>query len=286
MRRPPKPTQQKLQAVLLALLCYLFNALHHGSAAHAVTSSCRNAGAAEKNLAVSSQVDGNLVTICLDKTLQKKILQVSKPKPVAPPKPVVKPKPAPAPTTKPTVRPTTKPLAKPTTKPVAKPIAKPKPPAKVVTKPKITVKHTAVPNSSKAVFQPQPPVVSVSPSNFLKPNQTAIFNALPKVIFGTSKLLGHSVVVRFTPKNESWSFGDGQSAQAPSSPKILQAHTYSQIGKFDVILRTQYAVEYRLASGSWLADPDRIWLPSPVITMWVGITPPKHNAQVVLLTRQ
>ena len=233
-------------------------------ASEALAASCRNAGAKSKTLAVGSQVDGDLVTICLNKTLQKKLLLVTKPSP----KPILKAVP----------KPTSKPAPKPAVKRPKKLAPKPAP------KPIIKRKKSTSNNNSRAVFRPKAPLVTVAPGGTLKILQVAKFTAAPKVLFGRSQLLGNPVLVRFTPKTLEWSFGDGSKSLGSSAQVKTLSHGYSKAGIYVALLHTTFTVSYRLASGSWLADPDTITLVSSPLNLRVGIAPAKSPAKSVLVT--
>ena len=239
-------------------------------ASPAFAATCKNSGGGNKQITVGSQVTGDLVTICANKAFQKQLKKAIKipAKPVAKPvtKPVLK---------KPVVK---KPVTIPNTVYKIKPVVRPKPKVKVVKK-KVTGNK-----ANSAVFRPTKPLASVSPGTQLNPGQSANFTSKLAVKYGTAVLFGNLVQVRFTPKQWLWEYGDGattSSAGSPSpgsagtaatSPDLTAAtsHSYPKVGTYGAFVRVEYAVAYRVKGGSWLADPDTIWLLSNVLNLSVG----------------
>lgn len=249
---------------VVALLAVLLLMSEHRHA-HAATPSCRNTGASSKHATIGSQVDGDLVTICLDASFRKKLLQAAKPKP-----PVKRIVPA---------RPKTKATPKPPVKP--KPIVKPRPASKVLVKPKPRATTKAL--AERAVFKPHTSPISVTPASGLKPGQLATFQTSPKQVYGNGKLLGRPVLVRFTPVSLQWSFGDGTKLESSiASPRTT--HGYLREGTYLALLHTTFSVAYRLSSGRWLADPDYITLASSPVRVIVGDAALAEARRVVLLT--
>jgi hypothetical protein len=213
-------------------------------------------------------VDGDLVTICLDASFKKKLLEAVKPKPKAKPAPkrIVTKAPAPRP----------KPLATKAPAPHPKPV--PKKPA-VKPTPRVTRKALA----DRAVFKPHTSPITVAPGSALKPGQTARLSTLPKTVLGNSKLLGRPVLVRFTPVSLKWLFGDGTSAVSALGDPSAR-HAYAQKGVYSATVATTFKVAYRLASGRWLSDPDAITLASSPLRITVGDVVAAESSRVVLLT--
>ena len=248
--------------VCLALIWGVEYYLPYGKAEAA---SCRHVGVKSKTLAVGSQVDGDLVTICLNKTLQRKLISISKPVAKPAPKPVAKPSP--------------KPVVKPRPKPI---VRAPQKPAK--TKPIVHAKTRINSNNSRAVFRPRAPLASVSPASVLRVSQLASFTAAPQVLFGRAQLLGNPVLVRFTPNRLNWTFGDGVSVAGSPQGLRQTSHGYAAAGNYVTLLHTKFSVSYRLANGSWLADPDPITLASKPLNIQVGKQPAKSSTKTVLVT--
>ena len=244
--------------VCLALIWGVEYYLPYGKAEAA---SCRHVGVKSKTLAVGSQVDGDLVTICLNKTLQRKLLTISRPAP----KPVVKPKP--------------KPLVKPIPKPIFRAPQKAANP-----KPVVHSRTRINSNKSRAVFRPKAPLASVNPAAVLRVSQVASVTVTPKVLFGRAQLLGNPVLVRFTPNRLSWTFGDGATLVGPPEGLRQASHGFAAAGNYATLLHTRFLVSYRLANGSWLADPDQITLASKPLNIRVGEQPAKSSAKTVLVT--
>jgi hypothetical protein len=263
-----------IRVVALLVVLLLMSEHRH---AHAATPSCRNTGASSKHATIGSQVDGDLVTICLDASFRKKLLQAAKPKP-----PVKRTVPA-RPKTKATPKAPVKPKspAKPKAPVKPKPIVKPRPAPKVLVKPK--PRATAKALAERAVFKPHTSQISVTPASGLKPGQLATFQTSPKQVYGNGKLLGRPVLVRFTPVSLQWSFGDGAKLEsAITSPRTT--HGYLREGTYLSLLHTTFSVAYRLSSGRWLADPDHITLASSPVRVIVGDAALAEARKVVLLT--
>ena len=221
------------------------------SSAPALAATCRNAGGGNGSISVGSQVTGNQVTICASKAFQKQLARSIKPEPVV--HKVVKPVPnikhvlnkppkvrKPVPAKRPAVK-----------KPVAK-----KP---IVIKKKVTGKK-----ANSAVFSPAAPRASVSPGTSLTPGQAANFSVGLGVRFGTATLFGNLVTVRFTPVQYFWTFGDGNNT-APTGATVggvgNAQHAYQQ-GSYTAFAQVEYRVDYKVKGGTWLRDPDTIWLSS------------------------
>ena len=268
-------TKSKALFYLRILVLVVFIFLSHGSMhAHAATPSCRHVGASSKHATIGSQVDGDLVTICLDASFKKKLLEAAKPRPKVKPAPKHLVTKAPAPRPKHTIKPPVK------TKPV--PPVKPKPTVnRPVARPTPRMSRKAL--ADRAVFKPRTSTIAVTPGSTLKPRQMAEFSTIPKPVLGNSKLLGRPVLVRFTPVALAWHFGDGESiTSALSDPRAK--HAYAKSGTYSATLATTFRVAYRLASGRWLSDPDAITLASSPLRITVGDRASGEASRVVLLT--
>jgi len=231
----------------LLLIC------HPWGISSAEAQSCRHIGSTQQQagsrLSVGSQVDGDLVTICANKKLIQALTQTIAPKPLP-------------------AKPSSKPSSKPIVKPKPAPVFSPKqpahqPPAKP--KPKVRTKTRTSANSSTAVFKALKPVAWISPGNSVKPDQVANFAVEFTQSFGSAKLLGNPVVVRFRPESAAWDFGDSATALGSKS-----SHSYATSGNYLALAHVRYRVDYRLASGSWLRDPDPVVLASMPINVSVG----------------
>ena len=233
---------------------------------------CRHSNQVSASASIGSQVDGDLVTICLSKSLLKKIA----------------PKPAPKPTLR--IRPI--PVAKPTPKPtriVAAPLKK----APVKTAPKVTNKPKPKPKpkpntltgnrGNRGVFRPSIDAVSASPLR-LAVGGSASISTDQKTRMGRTKLLGSPVVVRFTPLALDFNLGDGsQRAEAASVAHFK--HSYEKAGSYSLQLAVTYRVEYRLSSGKWFRDPDTIQLWAKPLEISVGDAGANESsANIVLVT--
>jgi len=258
--------EDRLIRLLVTYVCLalIWGVEYFGPAEKAEAASCRHVGVKSKTLAVGSQVDGDLVTICLNKTLQRKLLKVSLP----PAKPVAKPAPKPA----------VKPMPKPVVHVAKKPVVRQAP------KPVIHRKTKTNQNNSRAVFRPKAPLATVSPASTLKVAQLAVFGTTPKVLFGRAQLLGNPVLVRFTPEQLEWAFGDGAMKSGSTQSLRQTSHGYARAGNYVALLHTTFSVSYRLANGSWLQDPDNISLPSKPLSIAVGKPAVKAAAKSVLVT--
>ena len=228
----------------------------------ATATACKHSGGGNKQITVGSQVTGDLVTICASKAFQKQFKKSIK----IPAKPPVVKKPV----TRPVVK---KPVTIPNTIYKIKPVVRPKPKVKVIKK-KVTGNK-----ANSAVFRPTKPMASVSPGNQLNPGQSANYSSKLAVKYGTAVLFGNLVQVRFTPKQWLWEFGDGSTTSSAGSAGTANAsldltaatsHSYPNAGTYGAFVRVEYAVAYRVKGGSWLADPDTIWLLSNVLNLSVG----------------
>ena len=239
------------------------------TSAPALAASCRNAGGGNGSISVGSQVTGNQVTICASKAFQKQLTKVIKPMPNT--KHILNKPPKPA--KKPVVKVPVKPV-----KPL--PVKKIKTPAK---KPSVLKKKVSGKKANSAVFSPAAPRASVLPGTSLAPGQTASFSVGLGVRFGTATLFSNLVTVRFTPVNYFWSFGDGAStasvavgaagSTAGSGVAVggvgTAQHSYAQ-GTYTAVAQVEYRVDYRVKGGSWLRDPDTIWLNSNGLNLTVS----------------
>lgn len=241
-------------ASMAAIVCLSVSAIAV-PATPASAATCKNSGGGNKQITVGSQVTGDLVTICASKAFQKQLKKTIK----IPAKPVVKPVTKPV-LKKPVVK---KPVTIPNTVYKIRPVARPKPKVKVVKK-KVTGNK-----ANSAVFRPAKPIASVSPGTQLNPGQSASFSSKLSVKYGTAVLFGNLVQVRFTPKQWLWEFGDGGTASG-ADLTAATSHAYPNAGTYAAFVRVEYAVAYRVKGGSWLADPDTIWLLSNVLNLSVG----------------
>lgn len=239
-----------------------------GSTSHSpvmAATNCRHSNKVSSSTKIGSQVDGNLVTICLSKSL----LKVLRPKPKPLPKVSVKPAPKQAPKATPIGVPPRLSVTKP-------PPRKPRP---APSKPKIKNRN----RGNSGVFTARVDSLSASPS-VVKPNTTVTVKTAQTVKFGRTKLLGNPVVVRFTPVSLDFAFGDAATKQVSGTTAHL-THAYSQIGQYQLTVKVRFKVEYRLKNGSWFTDPDTITLAPAEVTIKVqdGKSPPS-NSNVVLVT--
>ncbi|MEN9714557.1 MAG: hypothetical protein RJA35_24 [Actinomycetota bacterium] len=272
MRIPSKTLSPKLAALIL-LFVISTSAFGHPETAMA---KCRNSNKLAGGATLGSQVEGDLVVICLDKSMLQKVKSTAKPSPVPKPKPSaskIKVKPIPA----------AKP--KPTSKVV--PVLKPKPrkpiPVNPAPKPKVRTKVTKKNNGTNGVFTPTISAPEVKPRS-VKPAQSVKIKTAQSVRLGNATLLGSQVVVRFTPKSLSWDFGDGES-QVASGAVSATAHAYATDGRYPVTLRVTYAVDYRLSGGRWYRDPDSVVLAAAPMTVVVGDVPLDNSGGQVVLVK-
>lgn len=241
----------------------------------ALAQGCRNNGSTQQlpgaKLTVGSQVDGDLVTVCANRKLLQAVTKTISPKPQpakSPPKNTSKPAPSKAP--KPVLKPAPKPVAKPAPKPVTKPAPKPS----------VRTKTRTQQNAATAVFKALKPNAWLSPGHVFKPNQVANFEVEFKDRFGSARLFGKPVVLRFRPLSAAWDFGDSQTADSPKT-----THSFAALGEYSVFARVEYRIDYRLASGEWLRDPDTITLAAlPLVVTVANQLPPQSSGSTVLIT--
>ena len=231
---------------------------------------CRNSNRLVGGATIGSQVDGEVVTICLSKSQLKKLNSTAKPVP----RPTVKPVPK---TTQSVPKPT--PKFSPTPSRKQSPRIKPIP----VAKPKVKTKTLRSSTGSNGSFRPSVGAVVVAPAQ-VRPNQSVKLTSSQKVQFGRTKLLGLPVLVRMTPTQLDWTFGEGDLNQVSGS-SASDAHSYATTGSYLAVLHVTYRVEYRLKSGKWFRDPDAIILAAaPARVTVLGGQTSKAAANVVLVT--
>lgn len=73
------------------------------------------------------------------------------------------------------------------------------------------------------------------------------------------------MVVRFKPESAGWVFGDQAEADT-----VTAVHSYLHSGTYLALAHVKYRVDYRLASGAWLKDPDPIVLASAPLNISVA----------------
>lgn len=233
---------------------------------------CRHSNQLGTNASIGSQVDGDLVTICLSKSLLRKLSPKPTPKPIPKPVPKVKPIPAAKPTPKPT-----RVLAAPVKRIPIKVVPRPKPKSKP--KPKSLVTN----RGNRGVFRTSVDALNVVPTR-LKPGGTATLSSAQKIRIGRTKLLGSPVVVRFTPTALSFSLGDGATQDVVAATATF-SHIYHSAGSYSVRLIVTYRVEYRLANGKWFSDPDSVQLNAKPVEVSVGnVASVKTRRNIVLVT--
>lgn len=243
----------KMRITKISLVLVLAGALMlpegAASVATAAGSGCRNPAIQNRELAIGSQVDGDLVTICLSKS------QLQKLKQTAAPKPKVSTRPAP------------------NLPQVKKPAAK-KPPAK----PTVRTKVRSRKSKGNGVFKPRVVQPTVTPVQ-LSPNQSAKFESHQVVRTGFATIAGSRVQVKFTPISQDVDFGDG-SKSVKRSRNCSIPHIYRSAGTYTLMLRVTFRVNFRLVGGQiWFVDPDTVTLPASPLQVRVG----RAGGRVVLL---
>jgi PKD domain len=231
---------------------------------------CRHSNQLSTNASIGSQVDGDLVTICLSKSLLRKLAPKPTTRPIPKPVPKVKPIPAAKPTPKPT-RVLAAPVKRIPIKVVPRPKPKPKP------------KNLATSRGNRGVFRTSVDALNVVPTR-LKPGGTVALFSAQKIRMGRTKLLGSKVVVRFTPTALSFNLGDGGTQDELAATASFK-HIYHSAGTYSVRLTVTYRVEYRLASGKWFSDPDSVQLNAKPVAVLVGnVASMKTMGNIVLVT--
>ena len=227
-------------------------------------SGCRHSNRVSAGATIGSQVDGDIVTICLDKSLLKKISPKVQPNPKAPgapARPIVKPKPVPKP----------------------RPVVKTVPVHKVAPKPKPKARYLNSNRANNGVFKPRVTPPKVAPTQILPGDKVGVTVA-QSVQLGHATLLGSPVVVRFTPIRLAVDFSDGSLAVNVSGAALALDHRYTSSGRYPIALRVTFRVEYRLKTGTWYTDPDVVELTAPTVQVTVGDAPTESGANVVLVT--
>jgi len=201
---------------------------------------CRHRSSLGGGVKIGSQVDGDLVTICLSKAALQKLREQA------------------------------------AAKPSSKPSAKPKPRVKVTARPKakpvVRTKTRSRGRAGNGVFKPRINQPGASP-RVLKPGQSTRFKTTQPVRAGYAILAGSRVQVRFTPILQNLSFGD--SAHTESRARNFSiSHVYQSRGQFLILLRVTYRVDYRLIGAQrWLRDPDSVTLAAQPLVIDVGAAP-------------
>jgi hypothetical protein len=214
---------------------------------------CRHVTSLGSGQTVGSQVDGDMVTICLTAIKVKR-----SPVPVTP-DPSRNPKPG----------------AKPKTSPNPKPSASPSP-----TKPP-GVRFYISKKTGYGVFKPRVEPQTVRPS-VGEVGQNFSIHTLQLVRRGSGYLVGRRVQVRFAPVQLNWNFGDSSTVVVEKS-KATVSHAYARRGRFVIVLRVRFTVQYRIwGAKQWITEPDTVLLASNPLVVWVGLRP-QNNGRVVLL---
>jgi len=224
---------------------------------------CRNANQLSSTTKLGSQVDGDIVTICLSRDLLRKLQPARPPGLGAVPVIPVKPKQAP-----------TRQL--PTNLPARKPIVLQKP------KPKVA-KPAASRRNIAGTFRPAVSEFEATPAMANAGSPVSIITS-QAVHLGLSRLLGQQVQVRFTPLDLEFDFGDGQKLTVTGSTAAVE-HRFATPGRYEIVLAVRFGVEYRLVSGKWFTDPQDITLfaqPREVEILEQGGKQP--SVKVVLVT--
>lgn len=222
-------------------------------------SGCRHSNRVSSGATIGSQVDGDVVTICLDKSLLKKIVPKVQPKPpVAPARPIIKPI------------------------PVTKP-HKPVPVHKVAPKPKPKTRYLGSNRANNGVFKPRVAPPKVSPTSILPGGRVGV-TAAQSVQLGHAILLGSRVVVRFTPVHLAIDFSDGTPPASVTGATLALDHRFTNAGRYPIALRVTFRVQYRLKTGTWYTDPDVVVLAAPTVPVTVGDAPTTSGVNVVLVT--
>jgi hypothetical protein len=257
---------------LVAIAATGFNRAAPASAAQLSTTSCRHSNQVSKGTAIGSQVDGDLVTICLSKSQLR----------------LIKPKPAPLPT-KPTPRASVKPSPTVAPKPKVVPIPvwrKPAPrktaiPRPVSARPSPSRKSSG--SDNRGVFRPRVDAVTAVPA-MARVGESVTISSNQLTRLGRTRLLGTPVVVKFQPTSLQLDFGDSAGTSS-STTKLAVVHHYQSVGRYWVTLHVRYRVEYRAANGVWFRDPDLITLVAPQTMVEVSSGfQAKSKSKVVLVT--
>ena len=226
------------------------------------TDGCRHSNQVSANTKLGSQVDGDLVTICLSKSQLKllkpkpKVIVTAKPKPTVVPIPVWR-------------------------KPPAKTTAtmKPVPKRPSVAKPKPTLQSSG--KGNRGVFKPKVDTLVASPSQ-AQVGQPVSVSSFQLTRLGRTRLLGSPVTVKFQPVALDLDFGDS-SSQSLASAQIAAIHRYQSPGRYWLTLHVRYRVLYRLSTGNWFRDPDSITLAAPQTVVQVATGSPESSRPKVVL---
>jgi hypothetical protein len=253
------PEIKSLRAVLAATVIACLFTL---STTTAQARTCRNSTKVAAGTTLGSQVDGEIVTICLDKKLLRKVSVTTAPMPQPAPKQTLKPKP----------------VLKPS--PVARklaPILKPKP--------RVRTRLRGKSNGSADSFRPNLAPLVAKPLS-VKPLQTVHVASVQSTKLAHAVLSGSRVLVRLTPVALDLDYGDG-TARHFSAANLRDSHGYASQGSYSEVLHVTFRAQYRLESGTWLEDPEPITMAAKPVVIKVGDgKPSKSREKVVLVTPQ
>lgn len=266
-----RPLASALISLVLSGLSPFVLTAESGQTAHAVTSRafCRNSNQVTNGTKLGSQVDGDVLTICLSREQ----LKLLKPKQIP-----VKARPLPA--ARPVVTAKTRPKPKPMV--VSRPSIQPAPGRRGSAKP-VSSRTQARRRSNDGTFRPAVSPLLVSPLETYVGNSVS-FSSMQLPHLGRTTLLGRRVEVRFTPLTQLLHYGDGASV-ASKSGLANSSHSYLAEGDYQATLEVTFGIEYRVAGGSWFRDPELISIPTAPVVIHVhqnGHVPTKPK--VVLVT--
>lgn len=196
---------------------------------------CRNTGPKDSSLALGSQVDGKIFTVCADQFATKKVAhkkrQYVKVTPV-------------------------------------------KPNAKVNPKGQVVFSFRKVGNSTRVSFKPVAPKAKRVTQGALRVGQEVQFEIDRKIKLGASYVFGSRLGVRFTPLSVKVKVSDGSAFDSFNPSHSFQnegAYTLTALVTYRVEYRRLVAGEYVNKKGaSWVIDPGTITLASNPVALQIG----------------
>lgn len=152
---------------------------------------------------------------------------------------------------------------------------------KLVGKPKKPVKPTKPIKPRKYANNftviPDRPRIS-GPSN-LKPFEHGAFSGLSVRHLRNRFLFWYPSQVRFSPREFTWSFGDGATAIGRDV-----VHDWTKPGSYSVKVVVGFAVKYRIIGHSgWIVMPGLVYAASPPVLVRVGLPGASSGGRVVLV---
>ncbi len=129
----------------------------------------------------------------------------------------------------------------------------------------------AKPKPRFLVVTPEGPIAYSHHDKFLLPGQAFDVGTTAVIHQRSGRLIGRETVVRFTPDQVTWNFGDGRFARAATA-----LHSFRSTGTFRVQAAVRFKVTFRfVGTTNWFADPRPITIYTNQLKFVVSRTLPK-----------